>query len=240
MRAINITNEKARNAEVGFEVKRRKSDITMTCPDGQAYANVRLLKSTTATDIQQLLAQHGDNASLAEAIINDNPEVDMEMVGMQLHDVRKVYLNEGGKVVYRIKRLEAVFSPTGELREMRAVSDAEANVNTDIPLRWTGKIIPIDKAIRTFVFARKYQVKHVNGLTYDFLYDMARQLSERRAMMLVGSGPKGTGPVVLSKGGTAYRAFLSGEVDGSNYRLVLHLTNLELKSLQNSATTINA
>ena len=86
-------------------------------------------------------------------------------------------------------------------------------------------------ALRMFVFTKKYQVKHVNGLTYDFLYDMAKQLAEKNAMMLIGSGLKGVGPIVLSDGGTNYRAFLEGRIDGEKYCLILHLTNLELKAL---------
>lgn len=46
MRAINISNDKARNAQVGFEVKKEKSDIVMARPDGMAYENARFLKST--------------------------------------------------------------------------------------------------------------------------------------------------------------------------------------------------
>jgi len=47
--------------------------------------------------------------------------------------------------------------------------------------------------------------------------------------MLLGAGPKGNGPVVMSQGGTAYRAFLEGRVDGECYCLALHLSNLEMK-----------
>ena len=35
----------------------------------------------------------------------------------------------------------------------------------------------------------------------------------------------------MSNGGTSYRAFLEGRVDGDRYALILRLTNLELKPL---------
>ena len=44
-------------------------------------------------------------------------------------------------------------------------------------------------------------------------------------------GPKGVGPLVMANGGTSYRAFLEGRVDGDRYALILRLTNLELKPL---------
>ena len=60
---------------------------------------------------------------------------------------------------------------------------------------------------------------------------MARKLAEANAMMLVGGGVKGVGPLVMSTGGTPYRAFLEGRIQGDSYALILRLTNLELKSL---------
>jgi len=231
MRAINLSNEKARNAQVGFEVKKEKSDIKMVRPDGAGYESVRLLKSTIDTEPEDLLREYGSAEAVAQAILDGDPEIDIEKVGMRLKGMRKIYLTEGDKIVYRINRQEVVYLPDGQEKEVRKYADAEANINTDIPLRWTGKLVPKEKAVRMFVFARKYQVKHVNGLTYDFLYDMAKQLSDKNAMMLVGGGPKGVGPLVLSNGGTPYRAFLEGRVDGDKYCLILHLTNLELKAL---------
>ena len=231
MRAINISNDKARNAEVGFEVKKEKSGIVMERADGKEYENVRLLKSTIDTEPEDLLREYGDTAALAQAILEGDPEIDKEKVGMRLKGVRKIFLTEGDKIVYRINREEVVYAPDGEEKAAKPYTDTEANVNVDIPLKWTGKLIPKEKAVRMFVFTRKYQVKHVNGLTYDFLYDMAKQLSDKKALMLVGSGPKGAGPVVLSRGGTPYRAFLEGRVEGDKYCLILHLTNLELKAL---------
>ena len=75
------------------------------------------------------------------------------------------------------------------------------------------------------------QMQHVNGLTYDFLFDMAKKLAEADSMMLVGGGQKGTDPIVMANGGTPYRAFLEGRVDGDRYALILRLTNMELKSI---------
>ena len=52
--------------------------------------------------------------------------------------------------------------------------------------------------------------------------------------MLIGAGEKGVGPLVFTKGGTSYRAFLEGRVDGDKYMLILRLTNLELKEIPNA------
>jgi len=46
---------------------------------------------------------------------------------------------------------------------------------------------------------------------------------------LVGSGDKGTAPLIFQSNGRPYRGFLRGQTNGKSYRLVLHLSDLELK-----------
>lgn len=230
MRAINISNVKARNAQVGFEQKGIKSTINMKRKDGLAYDNVRFLKATLPTSIEMLNKHYGDD--LADAIIKSDPEIDLELVGMQLGKVKKVFLDfANGKVAHRVVRQQVHYSVEGEEVDIKKYHTTESNINIDFPLRWTGKFIPKDKAVRMFVFTKKYQIRHINGLTYDFLYDMAKMLDERKCLMLVGAGSKGTGPLVLSTGSTPYRAFLEGRIKDDKYCLLLHLTNLELKDI---------
>jgi hypothetical protein len=81
-----------------------------------------------------------------------------------------------------------------------------------------------------FVFASKVQIVHVNGLTYDFLHGIAKELEAQESLMLLGGGPKGAQPLVFHRGGTPYRGFLEGRTQGDQYCLLLHLSNLELKA----------
>jgi hypothetical protein len=86
-----------------------------------------------------------------------------------------------------------------------------------------------NQALRKFVFSRTYQLRHVNGLTFDFLYEMAKKLHDSNSMMLLGGGEKGNAPLVMTNNGTPYRGFLEGRINGDSFCLLLHLTNLELK-----------
>lgn len=229
MRAINISNERNRNAQVGFEQKALSSGITMMRYDRKPYSNIRLLKSTMSTDFNWL-AENTD-IDFIDRLVNSDPEIDMEHVGLFLKKVRKVFITPDGKMAYRVSRKQAFYSPEGELKDVRKFQTPEANINIDNPLRWTGKLILKEKAIRMFAFTRSYQLKHINGLTFDFLYDMAKKLDEQNSIMLIGSGSKGIGPIVLSTGGTPYRAFIEGRVKDDKYCLIMHLTNLELKPI---------
>ena len=218
-----------RNAQVGFEMQATKPSVAFVRHDGKAHNNIRLLKSTVKCGISTLTSLLGDD--LTDDIINSDPEIDIERVGMILKGVKRVFLADNGAVACRVKREHVFYAPDGSEKSVKPYHSPMANINTDRPLRWTGKLIPKEKAVRMFVFTRKYQLRHVNGLTYDFLFDMARQLEESDSLMLIGAGDKGLAPLVLSGGGTPYRAFLEGRTSGDKYCLILHLTNLELKPI---------
>lgn len=229
MRAINLSNANSRNAQVGMDVRAVKGKVKMFCEGGSPIVNRRLLKFTPATSIESLTNNYGDD--LTEDIINNDIEIDAERTGLILKFTKKIFLDPDLKVAHRITRKQVFYTPDGVEKEVRPFRTTESNINIDKPLRWTGKMIPKDKAVRMFAFTRKYQIRHINGLTFDFLQGIARELHEKNVMMLVGAGSKGIGPLVMSTGGTPYRAFLEGRMNGEKYCLIMHLTNLELKTI---------
>lgn len=228
MRGINISNTRNRNATVGLEIKSARKPYSLIHQSGMKHKNVRILRNTIATDLFSLRKSYGED--LSAAIINTDVEVDIEKSGMLLEGTKKIYVDNNDRPAFRITRKQMYHSPENEI-EMKELRIPEANINIEIPLRCTGKLIPRKEAVRSFVFARNYQIKHTNGLTYDFLYEMAKTLSDSDSMMLIGAGSSGRSPVVMSNGGTPYRAFLEGRINGTGYCLILHLTNLELKTL---------
>ena len=230
MRKINLSNDSKRDAEVAFGTSFHRPSPVYKTADGKRGQSERRVKATMGTTDAALLAQYGEG--LADALIANDPEVDMERFGLKVEGVKKVYITPDQKVAYGVTLNEHVYLPDGTEKEVRPEQNTTANIATDgIPIRWTGKLIPRDKAMRMFMFKKSYQVQHVNGLTYDFLFDMAKKLAEADSMMLVGGGQKGVEPLVMANGGTPYRAFLEGRVDGDKYALILRLTNLELKSI---------
>lgn len=89
--------------------------------------------------------------------------------------------------------------------------------------------MPIRDAVRRFAFARTIQLRHVDGLTYDFLAGMAQELAKDQVLVRLGAGANGRAPLIFQLNGSPYQGFLSGRVDGEKYQLLLHLSNLELK-----------
>lgn len=232
---INISDERGRDAVVKAESIRERTDIRFIGPRGQAVYPRRLLKSTVENGYDALIEDHIDDEALVAAMLSGDPEVDIEQVGQTLWGMSRVYVNPKEELVFRIKQTEIVRNTDRSVREERPRRALEANIDTDIPLTWTGATIPKSEAVRRFVFGTKLQIVHVNGLTFDFLYDMAKELHDAKALMVLGAGPNGKAPLVFRRGSTPYRAFLEGRIQGDSYVLLLHLSNLEMKTLKDIA-----
>jgi len=227
---VNLTDSRSRDAVVKAETTGVVEEVRYVDDEGQSAQNRKILKATVEHDFDTLVAKHdGDAEALGKALVDSDPEVDMEICGLFLWGVSKVFVNSSDGIVYRIEQSEIVRDPSGKVKEERARERAEANIDTEIPLTWTGRKIAKDDAVRRFVFSSKLQIVHINGLTYDFLYGMAKELAEENALMMVGGGGKGRDPLVFRRGSVPYRGFLEGRVEGDKYILLLHLSNLELK-----------
>ena len=240
IRYIKLSNEKNRDAEVTYRSLNPKASIKLGINSPGDVINRRVLKSTTTTDFSTLIADFKLDKTedkelqksilLSEEIIKNDPEIDFEMGGKYISGLQRVYVNEQQKPVFKVRKTEKIFSPTAELKEEREPKYNESNILDQI-VKWTGKMMPKSKVYNKLVFTKKYQIKHINGLTYDFLFEMAKQLSDKDSLMMLGGGKSGKEPLVMNDGGKPYRAFLEGRVKEERYCLILHLTDQELKSL---------
>ena len=231
MRIFRIANQKNRDAEIELSTTKVTEKVIYLTAAKERVSTRRIVKNTSETSAPRLYQQYKDPAELAEALIQGDPEIDLEHTGRFLGQTTKVFVNPDLEIVYRIRQTELVFDPTGNLKEERKPRYLQSNIaDEEKPIR-LAKLFPKDKIFNKFAFVRKYQLRHVNGLTYDFLFDIAKELQDTNSMALVGSGAKGTEPMIFSDGGLPYRGFLEGKVEGDKYCLMLHLTNLELKPI---------
>jgi hypothetical protein len=234
MRTINIANTARRDAQVGFVPPTPAARAVMSLPDGTRPTSIRFIKTVTSTDT--LLREHGDLEALGAALVASDPEIDIETVGKLITAPLRMYVTADGQIAYRVRMEQVVYNPDGTERERRELSRNPSNISGETPISPSRRTIAKAEAVRRFVFSRHYQLTHTNGLTFDFLYQMADELQRDGVLRLVGSGPQGTGPLVLTAGGDPYRGFLEGRTDGQRYSLILHLSNLELKPLPTGET----
>ena len=128
IRYIKLANDKKRDAEITFRSLNPKPSISMVMESGEKVINKRVVKSTSQTSTQTLLAKYTDKpkegvdvkmhlaTQLAEDLIASDPESDLELTGKFIEDVSRVYINEDEKPVFSVKKIEKIFSPTAELK----------------------------------------------------------------------------------------------------------------------------
>ena len=226
--AINISNAKNRDAVVALEAVRPKREIRYVDEDRNIVLNRRLLKTDVTHDLAALMKKNSKLEEVGNKMVEGDPEIDIEHFGMFLGETSRVYVSEKG-IVHFVEEFEVIYNPDGSERERRPRKKELQNVNSDAPLRWTGKFIKKKEAVKKFVFANKKQLIHVNGLTYDFLYEIAKELHDKESLLLMRGGEKGNQPLIFNRGGRSYNGFLEGRIDGDAYSLILHLSNMELK-----------
>ena len=230
-RQINLADNKGRNAEVIFKSFTKKPLVKSVTPKGEATQTVRVLKSVAENSYEHLLKVNGGDEAVAQSLIKADPEFDNSMTGLFVEETSKVYIDADFKPVFRIQKTEAVYLSDGTLKEERTPKETIANILAEHPIKPAGKLLPKKDVYNKFVFSKKYQLTHINGLTFDFLYEMAKELQEKESIMMLAGGAKGNEPLVFQDGGKTYRAFLEGRVKDKSYILLIHLSNLELKGI---------
>ncbi len=230
MAEINLTDERGRDAVVNAESATITTDHRWIDEEEQQVGTRKILRCTMEKEESTLIEEAGGLDEFAEALIAGDPELDVESFGRFLSETSRIYVDQDHEIVHHIKHWEVIHNPDGSERERRPKEQQEPNVASETPLKWTGKLLKKTEVYKKFVFSGKMQIQHVNGLTYDFLYSMAKDLVDAESMMLLGGGSKGVEPLIFRRGGLSYRGFLEGRVEGDKYALILHLSNMELKS----------
>jgi len=228
-RTIRITDPSRRDTTVALERAPRPPRPRFVGRGGRAVNLESLIRVTEGRDHDSLLAAHGDEDALAQALIVGDPELDLEIAGRKVGPSDRVYLGADGTILHAARALRVTYDPTGAELSREDFVDVEATVDDDTPLPWSGRLFPIADVVRRFALVRKVQLRHVDGLTFDFLREIAQTLARERKMAFLGSGPRGLQPLIFLRNGSPYRGFLEGRVEGEGFRLVLHLSNLELK-----------
>ena len=228
MRSLHLADASSRDAYVRF-VPVSAAAPPQKVVDGKPVTMRRLLSSGEANTHEALCVQHGDG--LGQALIDGDPEVDLELIGRPIERTRTVYLDSNREILRMAPDLvELILDPFGQEKERRAPLDRLPNVSEELPVRFTKTRLKRAEAVRRYAFSRTLQLWHTDGLTYDFLHGIAAELDAADEMALVAAGAKARDPLVLQLNGLPWRAFLEGRVSDSGYALLLRLSNLELKA----------
>lgn len=229
-RYIHIADSKGRDAEIIFTSKTKKSKVKSVTSKGEDVQTLRVLKGIAQNSFEGMLKTLGSAEAVTKALIQSDPEIDLQMTGRIIKSTSRVFIDQDLKAVSRISKKEVVYAADGTLKEERTPKELIANILLEAPLK-PGKLFPKKDIYNKFIFAKKYQLHHINGLTFDFLFELAKELNEKDSLMIIGGGAKGNEPLVFQDGGKSYRGFLEGRIKDHSYKLILHLSNLEIKSI---------
>ena len=233
MRLIHLADADNRDSNVRF-VSVSPAPPPARAVQGKPVFFRRYLASSEQGTHDALQKAHGED--YGKALIEGDPEVDIESVGRVIGPTNTVYLSAGGEVLQVAPRIiEVLFGPDGAERERRNPVETPSNIQDATPVRWGKMRMKRKDAVRRLAFMRSVQLVHVDGLTYQYLHGLARQLDEADEMVLLGAGASGRDPLIFQTNGVPWRGFLEGRVDGPRYQLLLRLSNLELKALEAKA-----
>ena len=79
---INISNSKNRDAVVATEALNPKRDLRFTDAKGKPVMTRKLLKTDVSHDLPELLKKKKKLEKVADALIKEDPEIDIESFGM--------------------------------------------------------------------------------------------------------------------------------------------------------------
>jgi hypothetical protein len=175
-----------------------------------------------------------DPAALsADELVRGDPELDIAMAGVTLEETMGAYFDPAAETpepIGHFQQTEVVLDALGNEKERRPFQPRARNLDTVTPIK-IARRLPLAQVLTMFVFKHCHQIVHEDSLSFDFLFNLAKDLHAKGEMALIGAGPKGAQPLVVRERGQPYRAFLSGEISpaGDQYRLLMLLSDQELK-----------
>ena len=229
MRNLHLADQDSRDAYIRY-VAVRPSAPPERVAAGRPISLRRFIAAGEANTLKALQQQYGDK--LGESLLNSDPEVDFELVGKPIERTSTVYLDNKQQVLrFAPDVVEVILDPSGKETDRREPIDRLPNIAEQLPIRFTKTRLNRNAAVRRFVFTRTLQLWHNDGLTYEYLFDIAKELHDSDEMVMVAGGERLKDPLIFQLNGLPWRAFLEGRINSIGYCLLLHLSNLELKAL---------
>ena len=183
-------------------------------------------------DLEKLPEKLLEDKEFFTKIRDSDIDVDMELTGRYIQKTKGITVKDDYTPVYNYMMYDILILPDGSVKE-RVHEHARGNIMQEIPVRINGEELYDPKELMlSYVFRKNLIIKHTNGLTFKFLFDIAKRLSELKKFARVDTydpSSKKRAPLVLYDGGRKFpRAFLEGRVKGTSYCLILHLADQEL------------
>ena len=112
LKEIHLANQKNRDASVKFISLTREPEPTFQY-NKKSIKNARLLINNEETNDDKLVEKYKKN--LAEKIINEDVDIDINFAGKFIGDIDQIYFNSKSEILYHPpKIMEVLFNNKGE------------------------------------------------------------------------------------------------------------------------------
>ena len=206
---------------------RRKLNFRKT-PEGKEIINQKFI----LFDIEKRKEKVLKEKQKFDKFIEDDVDIDIELAGKYVKSTNRIVVNKDFQPVYNYMRYDILGLPDGSKQE-RVHLYTHGNTNHDIPVKITEDLIDPKELMLKYIFRKSYYISHTNGLTFKFLFDLAKRLHSIGKFARVEAYDPDTqkrSPLVLYDGGRKFpRAFLEGRIKKNAYALILHISDQELK-----------
>lgn len=166
----------------------------------------------------------------------ENPEIDINKAGRIINNeyLTTAYHKPNElKITQDFKKFKISLDANEKITEKTIEKATHSNINELSPLIVNLETnIPIKEAFTRFAFKDIYQLIHKDEHTRKHLIKLAKILQESNSCVLLGSGKKGKDPIILQENGTPCRGFIFGEIKNSKYKLLVMITDMEMKTIQ--------
>lgn len=196
--------------------------------DGKKVVHERLLvfDAPFRTDVLVKMAD------LSGMLKKGNPEIDIDIAGKSIKRTTRVVVDKNLIPIYTFKEWDVFERPDGT-RQERPHTPIRPTADAAIPVRITDKLLDPMEIASKFVISQSYFLTHTDGVTYKFLYDIAKNLAHAgkfARMQPYDPVTKKPAPLVLHEGAKPFPGvFLEGRIRGEEYCLILHLSEQEMK-----------
>jgi hypothetical protein len=196
-------------------------------PKGESVKNQRFIVFTHEKRDELLL----DQQDILSKLVETDEDVDLEVAGKLISSTKRIVVDQKYEPVYSYILYDVLKKPNGETQE-RHHKKTLSNLNRPLPVIISDNLYSPEELIQNYVFRLHYYITHSDGVTFKFLYDVAKRLSEEGKLAEIETfnpETKKHEPLVLVDGGRKFpRTFVEGIVEGNSYALLLHLSDQEL------------
>ncbi|MBD3185625.1 hypothetical protein GF325_02255 [Candidatus Bathyarchaeota archaeon] len=225
---IPLQYRKAKNAEETRRVVKR----------GEKFSEVESQTIAVYTIDNPIINKLENGEDVLQELIDSDQEMDIELTGRYISYKNRILLNEENEFVTKYNEFKVIENKEGEVVAEREILERPVgNINKkEEPVRILKRMKKID-AFKKFAFKASYYLVHDDGLSYDFLREIAENLANGDEMALIGVLQKQTVDgkekhipkrLRLKTGAREYWGWLEGRVKDEEYALILHLTAMEL------------